>query len=1108
LKRVVIRWFASALLLLGCGDDRAPRPAGAVGDDGGASAITPGDGCATPSTGCACETEGKSVACAVEQEKTNKYVICQHGSRTCEDGSWGTCELDGKTETLSLPNGPGQVHPLTLGTTASCASENVCDPFCRNVVDDSVGLVLDPTLNTQVTPNGLQLIPHEVPAAIACTSLVVTPNPGALTVTQMSPLSPSSVQLSAALKPAGCYPGTPPVLWAIDRFDIATIDDGLLTLVSPIAGPITVSAYAGSLSASVTVNVKVDVLDISAAPASTSASFPATTGTVDTASILYPYAGTVLPLGLLPPLLQWSYGTAGAANAVKITLRYPATGTASFSWSEIVAENQSIKLNPPTNTISLPAGPRAELPTAVWKAFEQTAKGQNAAIVLQRLTAGPVRRAEISTSIKFATNQLKGTVYYQSYGTNVVQNYGSTLGAQSIGGGVRFGAATLSIRPGDTYPTAAAGYATASDGPGCRVCHSASANGNALVTNATGSVSWFYKLGTDAANGGTAFSTADGRYSWPALYPDGSFLFSGSGPSSNYGSTAPPGGLDGSDSGSLGNKLYSTSSASGAAITSTGIPSALRATLPVFSPDGTKLAFNHYAGTVGTAVGDKRSLGMMDFVNSTKTFSNFRRIVTEPATVCSTDFGSTDPCTDVWPTFFPNNLGVVYEREIFNNGRVAGSNHSDFGGTRSGCDGTGVCADNGMRGELWWVTTATTPVSTRLNQANGRDSAGVVTLPTTTHTGDLDGVCETGENCAEYNPASGGNDDWNCQTGETCMEDPTASGNHNYICETGERCAEDQSQHTALNEPVLNYEPNVNPQAVGGYNWVVFTSRRRFGNVASMNPWWSDPRYKPVGGQFGATPKKIWVSALDEPATSGTDPSHPAFYLPGQEWLSGNSKAYWVLDACKASSNTRTNANECESDLDCCGAPATASCSLQKPIANPPKRHCIPKATSGCIADNAATACSSDAQCCGFSTGSHCANGSCQLPAPLTIFAVGTFTRDFVAECSKGQKPVWQMLQWKATLPTGTSIDFTAASAATSTALATAVTVTAGQATTSTSGTAWSVNPINLDAKLKAAGVGSQTYLRIVSTLKPSSDTLSTPTLSNWRVVYDCLDAE
>ena len=119
-----------------------------------------------------------------------------------------------------------------------------------------------------------------------------------------------------------------------------------------------------------------------------------------------------------------------------------------------------------------------------------------------------------------------------------------------------------------------------------------------------------------------------------------------------------------------------------------------------------------------------------------------------------------------------------------------------------------------------------------------------------------------------------------------------------------------------------------------------------------------------------------------------------------------------MLDACKAASNTRSTATECESDLDCCGAPTTSICSLQKPIASPPKRHCIPKASSGCIADNAATPCSADAQCCGFSSGSRCANGTCQQPTALTVFSEGTFMRDFVAANPGLLSPQLQAEAW------------------------------------------------------------------------------------------------
>ena len=45
----------------------------------------------------------------------------------------------------------------------------------------------------------------------------------------------------------------------------------------------------------------------------------------------------------------------------------------------------------------------------------------------------------------------------------------------------------------------------------------------------------------------------------------------------------------------------------------------------------------------------------------------------------------------------------------------------------------------------------------------------------------------------------------------------------------------------------------------------------------------------------------------------GTDPSHPAFYLPAQELLAGNSRGFWVVDPCKA------DGTRCETGDECCG---------------------------------------------------------------------------------------------------------------------------------------------------------------------------------------------
>ncbi len=103
----------------------------------------------------------------------------------------------------------------------------------------------------------------------------------------------------------------------------------------------------------------------------------------------------------------------------------------------------------------------------------------------------------------------------------------------------------------------------------------------------------------------------------------------------------------------------------------------------------------------------------------------------------------------------------------------------------------------------------------------------------------------------------------------------------------------------------MNYEPTVNPIVSGGYAWVVFTTRRMYGNIAQGNPY--DSSHGTV-----AIPKKLWVAAVDLKWTPGKDPSHPAFYLPGQELAAGNMRGYWVVDACQK------DGNSCETGDECC----------------------------------------------------------------------------------------------------------------------------------------------------------------------------------------------
>jgi len=103
----------------------------------------------------------------------------------------------------------------------------------------------------------------------------------------------------------------------------------------------------------------------------------------------------------------------------------------------------------------------------------------------------------------------------------------------------------------------------------------------------------------------------------------------------------------------------------------------------------------------------------------------------------------------------------------------------------------------------------------------------------------------------------------------------------------------------------MNYEPTVNPIVSGGYAWVVFTTRRMYGNVAQGDPYDSSHGSVPI-------PKKLWVAAIDLKWTPGKDPSHPAFYLPGQELAAGNMRGYWVVDACQK------DGNRCETGDECC----------------------------------------------------------------------------------------------------------------------------------------------------------------------------------------------
>jgi hypothetical protein len=540
---------------------------------------------------------------------------------------------------------------------------------------------------------------------------------------------------------------------------------------------------------------------------------------------LYPYDKTVWPQGLLAPLLQWAPGAVGNYDAIYIHISE--TG---FDYKGFFGANASPFLNHP-------------ILQQAWQTLSYSNQGSPVTVSLV-FSSGGKAYGPLTETWTIAQGTLTGTVYYNSYGTALALNYCCTA-ANAL-----FGGATLAIKHGATSPVLVAGASggtpgnPAADSTKCRVCHSVAAQGATLVTQHGENYAESSAYALTAGDTETPMMPANSEFGFPAIYPDGTYLFSNAGPLPGVGPPATSG-------------LFSIPS--GAAIAATNLPAGLGAATPVFSPDGKHLAFNYYSS-------DQASLASIDFTPATKAFANLQTLNT-PAT----------GTRDLFPAFMPTNDSVIFEHEVANDG--------EFGATR-----------NGSRGELWWVDLATHHAAALANLNGG------AYLPTTYGT------------------------------------------NHAM-------------------DSTLQYEPTVNPVASGGYAWVVFTSRRLYGNVATQDPFLSDPRsYDPA---TSATTKKLWVAAIDLNAMPGTDPSHPAFYLPGQELLACNSRGYWVVDPCEP------NGDSCLTGDQCCSGYCGDADGGGFVCGTPPP---------GCV--SLSNKCMVNTDCCGSSTGIECIDGFCSQPSP------------------------------------------------------------------------------------------------------------------------------
>lgn len=179
----------------------------------------------------------------------------------------------------------------------------------------------------------------------------------------------------------------------------------------------------------------------------------------------------------------------------------------------------------------------------------------------------------------------------------------------------------------------------------------------------------------------------------------------------------------------------------------------------------------------------------------------------------------------------------------------------------------------------------------------------------------------------------------------------------------------------AAEEAHLNYEPSVLPVPVGGYYWVLFTSRRTYGNtiapggsVARGDDIWGIPQ--PPDEESPSPRKKIWIAAIDLEHQDAADPSHPAFYLPGQELESGNMRAFAALAPCKKKGKS------CESAAECCDGFCRET---SRNDAGEPVLSCTPPPDNSC--SNIDEACKKASDCC--SSKARCINLRCAMPPPV-----------------------------------------------------------------------------------------------------------------------------
>jgi hypothetical protein len=402
--------------------------------------------------------------------------------------------------------------------------------------------------------------------------------------------------------------------WTLDNYDLGRIEgSGRFTARGLASGVVVVKARYGNAVASARVRLRVKLTEtfgpspvVSAENERALLGQPsADPGAAEASRLMYPYAGTVMPRGVVSPLFQLSAGTL-PPEAVLIALK-----AGDFEYRGVTSVAQASR-------------PQVTVPADVWDAALRSAAGKRLEVSMAKALGGAAY-GPYTSHLKIADASLKGVVYYQTYDQ---PNHG-----------------LWSVRPGSQDPAQLIQ-------PGCVVCHSVSSNGKRLGVGADNSTyaaqSGVYDVASDGSikqvTGAPQGLGGDSRgLSFPVFTPDGRYV--------TRSRNDFWGGRD-----TLAFKIDDANKSLLPADV-VGLKD-VDALLPAFSHDGKRYVFTNGPDEKDTSSAPLRSLSLMDVTvddgaapHGQLTFSNRRVLV---------DHGA-DGAVAKFATFLPDSNLVVYQ---------------------------------------------------------------------------------------------------------------------------------------------------------------------------------------------------------------------------------------------------------------------------------------------------------------------------------------------------------------------------------------------------------------------------------------------------------------